>query len=325
MTTTVLEQPVLMLDHRGLYPGSEEYVRQVRNLAADAYPHVVSPDALDGVIGDLVVRAIQPGSLVLLQLMAASMTIPHVRERCRETASTLILLPASRHPYVTLSFDDDALLDQTLGWYGRRGRALMAELPDRVRAWKRAGGTDVVLFDSSSSTGRDCVLIEHLLATWLGEPTSARFTVVIDETTGDDAHGPGLRGGPKARSPDLRGIRLIDHNVRYMSHLALLQLDEEGRFSRSRILQERFPDMLTFWDQVPVDLRWIHGYDHSRDRVHRERLHLRSSRWENEQEILARISASWDGTALRSALGAEHATLEDRVAFYGNLVPEPGA
>jgi hypothetical protein len=303
MSPPVLElvrERILLLDYHPWYaaePGLEPFVRET---LSDIYPRILGAPEIARALDWLLPRAVPPGSIVLAPLMAGAVLLDPLRHYAASHDCVVMPLAISRHPYVTLVFDTDDLQQQTLTAYAEAATRIWTDV---VRLIDASGCRQVVYLDVNSATGRDALLIERLLHQRLGERVCYAFAVLIDETGDDPGRAAGWREGPKTRIADQAAIRLIGHNTKYFSHLAYLQLDDAGQQARRARAFQACPHLLRFWDDVPEELRAIHGYQRPSNGT--RPLHLRYSQSEQADAIGACVAARWDDARVRRLVRAD--------------------
>lgn len=178
------------------------------------------------------VAQLQPGDVVMLPSMGGALLHGAVSEWLKSHGGELFPLPASRHPYVSLTMDTTEEMETTCKAYADAAHVLMAALPGRARAWAEHGNR-VVYLDVNSATGRDAVLLEGWLQHLCGTAPDFFFMVLIEESS--TASVVGGHRGQRVRAPDYAAVRLHGGSTRYLSHLIFLaRHNEDQRFGISR-------------------------------------------------------------------------------------------
>jgi hypothetical protein len=298
----ITSQRVLVLDHWLWYSAKPDFEPYIRNTLTGLYPLILGQSEIEAMLEDLLQRVLVPQSCVLLPLLAAALCYDVLVKYRHKYQCLIIPLPLSRHPYVTFAFDPPELLKPTLEFYCSVVESLWKTLPSLLSRWVTTGGQRIIFLDVNQSTGRDALLMEKLLKHWLGVPIQFQSVVLINETTEQVHDAPGWRGGPKARIPEHYAMRLLNHNTKYFSHLGYLQFDQDEQYARGDAARREFPHLLSFWDNLPDELRSIHGYQHSAEATHQRRLHLRYSKSEHEAGIANTVQSLWDTQTIHDLL-----------------------
>lgn len=213
--------------------------------------------------------------VVILPLMSGALLWDAVSRVCDERDVPALLIPLSKHPFVTLSADDPQMLEASCSRY-QSSSARLEILPEWFRRHWANGRKRVVMLDANTAAGRDAGLLRSLIERWIGRPVEFVFGTLINETTESLDMAPGWRSGAKFAKPDLYALRLVGSNTKYLSHLRFLTWQQEAAVTTVRRVRARYPRLTAFWDEmVPVDLRYIHGHHESVLDIHKERLHVR--------------------------------------------------
>lgn len=276
MADTTLENRLLVLDHEPWYDAPGDYSELARQALQQFAPHILGPAELRRLTTELTDETLQPGDVVVAPLMSGALLLPTLADRCAEMELPLLLLPMSKHPFVTLSADDPTDLMTYCGAYARSSEALPS-LPGLLGRLVGEGRNRVVFIDSNTATGRDALLFRELCRQWIGDALDFCFSVLVNEVGDDDSTAPGWRHGAKAMAPDTYAVRLRRRNTRYLSHLRFLSQGWEAQTQVARSVRGTFPALTTYWDTVPDNLAHIHGHRTSTLPIHTERLHVRFS------------------------------------------------
>jgi hypothetical protein len=273
MATPEIATRLLVLDNEPWYHAPAGYADEVRKRLRPWYPEIVDAAQLGRLTAALADAVLQPGDVVVAPLMSGALLLPTLDERCRRLGIPLLLLPMSKHPFVTLSADDHGDLMRTCRCYADASGKLRL-LPVLLQRLVH-GGSRIVFFDSNSATGRDALLFRELCAQWLGRPPCFCFAVLVNEIGDTAATAPGWRSGPKALRPDACALQLRGTNTKYLSHVRFLCRAWEAQVLVARQVRAAFPDLTAYWDTVPSGLCHIHPNRDPAVPIYRERLHVR--------------------------------------------------
>ncbi|MQY05029.1 hypothetical protein [Actinomadura macrotermitis] len=284
-TPRACHERLLVLDHHPWYEAPPRYEDRVRGLLGGWYPHVLGHTELAGLTAETLAPVIRPGDVVVAPLMSGALLLPVLRRLCDEAGAHLLLLPMSKHPFVTLSADPPEALQAACTDYARSSAGL-SDLPAVLRRLT-GRSTRVIFADSNSATGRDALLFRELCTDWLGRAPDYAFAVLVNEIGVDEDTAPGWRSGRKALRPDRSGIVLSGSTTRYLSHLRFLTRTWEEQVDTARAVRAAHPELTAYWDTISEQLRYIHGHRASTLAIHRERLHVRTAQDEDEATTAA--------------------------------------
>jgi hypothetical protein len=318
--TPTIFAPLLLVDRAPWYDDEPDLEHRLRAELGELYGCIFGLRDVQRYAQDLIERAIPPGSLVLVPLMAGAMFYEVLRPYAERHGCAIVPLPMSRHPYVTLSADPSDVLAATLVRYCASAATVLESLPALLAGAVRRG-VPVVYLDVNSTTGRDALLVEELLRSWSTPSAGLSFAVLIDESSEDNAVATGWRSAAKVRIADHRAVRLVGRNTKYLSHLAFLQRPREAQFAHGEACRARFPNLLAFWDRVPPALQSIHAYGTSSEEIVRRRLHLRYSRDESERDLPREVERLWRERAVDALLRPRRLSASRRLAKVERFLP----
>jgi hypothetical protein len=301
----IVDVPLLLLDQLPWYDPAADFESRVRTVFDGIFPCILGPREVADHCARLSQAAVPRRSIVLVPLMAGTLLYRALVPHCADNDCLLVPLPMSRHPYVTLAFDSVELLNKTLAAYSAAADCIWAALPDIMRRAAAGEWERVVYIDVNSTTGRDALLVERIVQRMAGTNLPVTFAILIEESERNLHQSTGWRSAAKVRIPDFRALRLIEQNTKYFSHLVYLQMDENSQYRHAETCRRNFPTLLRFWDEIPADLRDIHGYDRSQLSIVTRRLHLRYSKAEVEREAQSKVAKVWDAETWRAMMAAD--------------------
>ncbi|MFI8933308.1 hypothetical protein ACIG3E_37285 [Streptomyces sp. NPDC053474] len=317
-----MHEPLLVIDSHPWYDTPRAYDAAVGAAFGALGFRVLGVEEIAANCDRLVKAVLRSGDLVVLPLMSGALLAETVRRRAEALGAMVLALPLSRHPFVTLSADDQETLADSCAAYARSSSLWVRDFGKLLRR-ARHRVERVVFLDSNSATGKDFVLFGERARRCLGASVPLHFSVLISETAEDDAYGPGHRGGRKLRQPDSAALRLVGSNTKFLSHLRFLQRDMTDQIALVDGLRAALPDLTAYWDTVPADLQSIHDYRASTHVIHTKRLHIRFAADDEERATTLshhigeldrahRLTTGSDAMARRAALLTTwHRTLGD--------------
>lgn len=264
--------PLLVVDTSPWYTVPPNYAAVARDLFAPLGYNVLDATTLVDAVSPWLQAEIDSGDLIMLPLMSGALLRDAVDKVAAERHAEVLIVPSSKHPFVTLSADSDSELMESLRHYERTALGLddtlrRLALSSKIRR--------VVFLDTNTARGKDALLLRRYLGQFFDRDVAFSFVVAINETTEQLAMAPGWRSGLKDSSPDVWGVRSIGHTTRYLSHMRFLADREDVQVARARHVLGRYPGIRHFWDTLSPELAAIHGHRESHLRIHREHTHVR--------------------------------------------------
>jgi hypothetical protein len=306
-----VDDALLVVDSDPWYDSPLGYPELAAEVFGGPGLRIVGPGEMQRMAVELIERRLRPRDLILMPLMSGAMFLPGVSELAQRYDVPVMLLPLSRHPFVTLSRDTPTELHETCALYAESSAELTRSFGSTVSAMSRSFDR-IVYLDTNSATGRDMQLFTLRMRQWLGYEPEIQFLVAINETGEDPSVGPGWRGGPRARLVDDAYLRLVNSNTKYLSHLRFLARSTEEQVEVARTARGAFPDLTSYWDTIPDEMAHVHNYRGSDLLIHKERTHVRMARDdEGRQDLLTAAIRELDRRA-KPLLSAERmATRQD--------------
>jgi hypothetical protein len=290
-----IKQRLLVVDALPWYSVADDYDSQADRAFRALGLRTMGSAEVRARCAELARVVLRPRDLVVLPLMSGALLLEPVTRRAREIGATVVTLPLSRHPFVTLSADAPKTLSSA-AMAADFTRLLKKTLPRFSR---------IVFLDSNSATGKDFVLFRERLALALGDTIPMHFSVLISEMAENPAFGPGHRGGPKLKQPDSAAVGLVGSNTRFLSHLRFLRMGLDAQIEVADRIRSALPDLTAYWETVPAPLRSIHNYEQSNLMIHRKRLHVRHAADDDHRaDELARVVGLLDAES-RPEVGPE--------------------
>lgn len=246
---------------------SEPAFRELRPVVVDdAWPWYHSPSSrgdslrhsfeslgcryLDaGELGDLVARMLQRtlrgGDLVFVPLMSGALVLPALRRVRRDVEIDIVLVPMSKHPFVSLSADSEADLENSCGKYQDLSTSFMKA---KLGAFRGSKLRRFVLLDSSTAAGSDARLFFDRISSWGCAASSEQFMTVVDAVGDSDGVAPGPGAEAKLLRPDAATIVAVGFDVIYTSHLRFLSRPIPEQVACATATRSKFPGLTSYWD-----------------------------------------------------------------------------
>jgi hypothetical protein len=241
---------------------------------------VITPEEVRERLRELIRSVLSADTALVLPLMSGGLVYDVAKEETERASADLVLLPLSKHPFVTLTADAAAQFAASMARYERMNRA-----------WVPLGGdataqrSNIVLLDTNTARGADAFVFRER-SDLSHEQRFAFISMINEEKFDAPGYAPGWRSGPKYAAPSHYMLK-TDTSTRYLSHLRYLTLPLEGQIGIARRVRSRYPHLTQFWDTTPADLRYVHNHESSNNVIHKERTHARFA--EGDAQLVAEI------------------------------------
>jgi hypothetical protein len=263
-------RPIVLDDSWVWYAKSETRQELLRQRFEDAGCRYLGEDEIVSLATRLLDSRLCDGDIVVVPLMSGALLLPAIDAISARVDIRVLIAPLSKHPFVTLSGDDDLQLHQACRWYERRSISFMEQEMSRTRF---TVPRRVVVVDASTAAGRDAELFFHRVARRRWAARDLQFFALVNAIGHDESSAPGSPPEAKIRRPDASAITARLFDPLYVSHLRFMARSEPARAATAALVRSAFPRLTQYWDDdadgdIAVTTAAAHARDSSRDRTH---------------------------------------------------------